>query len=137
MSKDIENRRLGEVLKAIRENMELTQYDISKKLNMTVQSISHYENGKRRPSASYLTGLSEMANMSVDSIYELAKDQKIGAVGMRSRINSLLTTKDEEKSSATAALTKAMSLLESGLITAEKFDQIVDLISGSKPQEKE
>lgn len=138
MSEMPDNKRLGIVLRTIREGLDYTQSEMAKKLNTTTQSVSNYENGKRTPSAKYVNGISAIAKMSVDSIYELANDRTIGIVGVKSKMSKAMTLNGNQATGATAALTKAMTLLESGLITAEKFDQILKIMEkADNPAEKE
>ena len=51
---------LGERLKILRHNNNMTQEEVSKYLNVQRQSYSHYENDKRMPSLDILIRLTKL-----------------------------------------------------------------------------
>ncbi|MBQ9977914.1 MAG: helix-turn-helix transcriptional regulator [Clostridia bacterium] len=53
-------------LKQIRKQRNLNQQKVAMDLNITRESLSHYENGKREPSLSLLTQMSKYFNVSID-----------------------------------------------------------------------
>lgn len=55
-------------LKNLRESRNLTQQDLGTYLNISRQGYSHYENGTRVPDFHVLERLSELYNISIDSL---------------------------------------------------------------------
>ena len=58
--------KFPERLKAIRDSRGITQRHLSEVLNITISTISHYENGTREPSIEILIQMAEVLNVSVD-----------------------------------------------------------------------
>lgn len=57
-----------ENLKKLRKINKLSQLDLAKKLGVTRQSISYYENGNVEPSINFIIQLSSLFNCSIDSL---------------------------------------------------------------------
>lgn len=55
-----------ERLKMLRDDKGFTQQQLAEVLNITVSSVSHYENGSRQPSIEILIRLADVMNVSVD-----------------------------------------------------------------------
>ncbi len=53
-------------LKEIRKKKNLNQLKIASDLNISRESISYYENGKREPSLDLLVKMSDYFNVSID-----------------------------------------------------------------------
>ncbi len=53
-------------LKQIRKKKKLNQLKVAMDLNISRESISYYENGKREPSLALLVQMSEYFNVSID-----------------------------------------------------------------------
>ena len=53
-------------LKEIRRSKRLNQLKVATDLNISRESISYYENGKREPSLDLLVKMSEYFNVSID-----------------------------------------------------------------------
>lgn len=53
-------------LKTIRKERNVTQQKLASKLNISRESLSLYENGKRDPSLDMLISLSDYFNVSID-----------------------------------------------------------------------
>ena len=53
-------------LREIRKKKRLNQQKIAMDLNISRESISYYENGKREPSLALLVQMSEYFNVSID-----------------------------------------------------------------------
>ena len=53
-------------LKEIRKKKNLNQQKVAMDLNISRESLSYYENGKREPSLSLLVQMSEYFNVSID-----------------------------------------------------------------------
>lgn len=64
----------GNILKKLRQEKELTQEELAKKVNTARSNIANYENDKNMPSVDILEKLSEVLNCSVD--YLLGKTDK-------------------------------------------------------------
>jgi len=62
---------LGERLKSLRENRNMTQEQLAKLIGMSQQSIDHYENGRANPSIETLKRLVEVFNTTVDYLLGL------------------------------------------------------------------
>lgn len=56
----------GDNLKKIRQNCNLTQEELAKKINTSRSNIANYENNKNMPSIDVLSKLSEILDCSVD-----------------------------------------------------------------------
>ncbi|MBQ7654075.1 MAG: helix-turn-helix transcriptional regulator [Clostridia bacterium] len=63
-------------LKELREDNDLRQIDIAKKLNVLQNTYSQYENGQRQIPINLLINLSEFYKTSVDYILELTDEKK-------------------------------------------------------------
>lgn len=64
----------GNNLKKIRQEKEMTQEELAKKINTSRSNIANYENDKNMPSIEILNNLSEALNCSTD--YLLGKSDK-------------------------------------------------------------
>ena len=53
-------------LKQIRKEKKLTQQKVALDLNISRESLSYYENGKRQPSLELLVAFSKYFNVSID-----------------------------------------------------------------------
>ena len=56
----------GERLAELRKFRDMTQSDLSKELNVTVATISNYENGHKRPSDEIKVKIAKIFNVSLD-----------------------------------------------------------------------
>ena len=65
----------GNNLKKIRQEHEMTQEELAKKINTSRSNIANYENDKNMPSIETLNNLSEVLNCSTD--YLLGKSDTI------------------------------------------------------------
>ena len=54
------------ILKQIRKEKNLTQQKVALDLNISRESLSYYENGKRQPSLELLVAFSKYFNVSID-----------------------------------------------------------------------
>ena len=61
-------KTLGERIKQLRTEKELTQEDLAQKLNVSKSSISLYETNTREPSISTLIALTQLFDVSTDYI---------------------------------------------------------------------
>ena len=76
MTKDI-NKSLAERIKAIREELDITQEELAKQLGVSRSKISQMENGEVRITADELLTLSKIFNVSVDNLLNLEKPPKV------------------------------------------------------------
>ena len=53
-------------LRKVRKDRNLNQLKVAMDLNISREALSHYENGKRKPSLEMLNKLSEYFNVSID-----------------------------------------------------------------------
>ncbi len=62
---------LGDQIKQLRTNKNLTQAQLAIKLGVTKQAINSWENNKRNPSVDILKRIAEFFSCSTDSLLEL------------------------------------------------------------------
>ena len=58
--------KFGENLKKLRKLKKLNQQKVAMDLNISRESLSYYENGKREPSLSLLVAMSKYFNVSIN-----------------------------------------------------------------------
>ena len=68
--------KIGQFIKKIREENKLTQKELADKLGVTFQAVSKWENGKNVPDISILKEMSEMFNVDIDEILDGEKKNK-------------------------------------------------------------
>ena len=59
---------VGQFIKVQRKRMNLTQKDLSEKLNISFQAVSKWENGQTLPDTTILPDLSDALEVSIDQI---------------------------------------------------------------------
>lgn len=64
-------------IKNLREDAALTQTELSKYLNLTRRSYSHYENGTRNLPIDILISIANFYNVSTDYLLERTDNKKI------------------------------------------------------------
>lgn len=57
---------LGERLRQVRKEKNMSMDELGKKLNLGISTISQYENSKRKPNVEVLNALADFFNVSVD-----------------------------------------------------------------------
>jgi len=62
------NNKFAENLKLLRAEKNLSQNDLAKLLGVTQQCVSEWELSKTEPTMSYLIKLSEIFDISIDSL---------------------------------------------------------------------
>lgn len=67
---------LGEKIKNLREDMDLTQGELGKLINMTQRKISYIENNKYEPGIDDLREICLFFKVSADYLLDLPKDAK-------------------------------------------------------------
>lgn len=60
--------KIGEFIKQLRKDNNLTQKELADKLGVTYQAVSKWENGKNIPDMLILTEISKMFNVNIDEI---------------------------------------------------------------------
>ena len=64
---------IGEKIKAFREDLDMNQTELGKKVNMTQRKISYIECGKYEPSIEDIKALCNFFNVSADYLLGLKK----------------------------------------------------------------
>jgi len=64
-------------IRNLREDSDLTQTEISKKLNISQRTYSHYENGTREIPISILIEIADIHNVSVDYLLERTDNPRL------------------------------------------------------------
>lgn len=68
--------KIGQFIKKIREENKLTQKELADKLGVTFQAVSKWENGKNVPDISIMKEMSKMFNVDIDEILDGEKKDK-------------------------------------------------------------
>lgn len=64
-------------IRNLREDSDLTQTEISKKLNISQRTYSHYENGTREIPISILIEIANIHNVSIDYLLERTDNPRL------------------------------------------------------------
>ena len=70
----MDNNTIGRNLRRLRKTNRLTQEQLAKKLNITRQTLSNHETGKRLPDIYGLITVADIFGVSVDEI--IGRDKK-------------------------------------------------------------
>lgn len=98
--------RFSTNLKILRENNNLKQIELAKKLNISSAAYSNYETGRREPNIEILLKISELFNVSVDDlitknnlplIEHTIKDEKNNSIYDIDEFNMLSVLKEKQK----------------------------------------
>ena len=68
--------KIGQFIKKIRQDNKLTQKELADKLGVTYQAVSKWENGKNVPDISIMKEISKMFNVDIDEILDGEKKPK-------------------------------------------------------------
>ncbi len=79
----MKKKTLGEVLKARREAMGLTQRELAAKLGVKASHVAYLENGRRRPSLSLLGRLANVLSLEKEPLFLLAHPEARALLGNR------------------------------------------------------
>lgn len=82
---------IAERIKMLRENKQLSQSDLSKRLGITRSSINAWEMGISTPSTTYLVELSQIFHVSVDYLLGLDKNTSLDITGLDTEQVRILT----------------------------------------------
>lgn len=70
------NNNLGQRIRLMREELDMSQLDLAKKLNIGNSTLSQYESGKRIPSDEIKIKLAELFNVSIDYLLGITNIRK-------------------------------------------------------------
>lgn len=82
---------VAERIKMLRENHNLSQVDLAKKLSVTRASVSAWEMGISAPSTAYLVELSRMFHVSTDYLLGLDEHLTLDVTGLDTEQIRILT----------------------------------------------
>ena len=82
---------IAESIKMLRENKQLSQSDLSKRLGITRSSINAWEMGISTPSTTYLVELSQIFHVSIDYLLGLDKNVSLDITGLDTEQVRILT----------------------------------------------
>nr|WP_308650477.1 helix-turn-helix transcriptional regulator [uncultured Agathobacter sp.] len=82
---------IAERIKMLRENKQLSQSDLSKRLGITRSSINAWEMGISTPSTTYLVELSQIFHVSIDYLLGLDKNVSLDITGLDTEQVRILT----------------------------------------------
>ena len=74
---------LGNVIKKMRFNANLTQEQLSEKLGISPQSVSKWENGISMPDIALLPEIAEVFGVSIDELFGLNEPEKLRRIENR------------------------------------------------------
>lgn len=63
------NKKIGENIKKYRQFNNMTQEELSKKLEIAPNTLSNYENGNREPNSDIISKIADIFNISIDELY--------------------------------------------------------------------
>ena len=66
----MDQEKIGKFIKKLRKDNNLTQDELAKKLGVTYQAVSKWENGKSIPDIAILKTISELFNVNIDELLE-------------------------------------------------------------------
>ena len=98
--------RFSTNLKILRENNNLKQTELAKKLNISSAAYSNYETGRREPNIEILLKISDLFNVSVDDlitknnlplIEHIIKDEKNNSIYNIEEFNMISVLKEKQK----------------------------------------
>ena len=82
---------IAERIKMLRENKQLSQSDLSKRLGITRSSINAWEMGISTPSTTYLVELSQIFHVSIYYLLGLDKNVSLDITGLDTEQVRILT----------------------------------------------
>ncbi|MBO3399148.1 helix-turn-helix domain-containing protein [Clostridium perfringens] len=124
--KEIGMPHLAFKLQVFREDNDMTQAELAKKLNISRATLSYYENAKTEPPIYTLIKMSEVLNCSIDSLLGLEKDSN-------SKSNQETTTDFSSKNFQLNNLIKKNKKTFDELnLSKRRVDRMLDELSLSK-----
>lgn len=82
---------IAERIKMLRENQNLSQVELARKLSVTRASVSGWEMGISAPSTTYLVELSRLFHVSVDYLLGLEEHLTLDVTGLDTEQIRILT----------------------------------------------
>lgn len=73
---------LAKRIKTLREEQEMTQTDLAKRLNITRSSVNAWEQGISTPSTQFVVELAELFGVSTDYLLGMKKNASIDVEGL-------------------------------------------------------
>ncbi len=64
----VTKRKIGEFIKILRMNSNMSQEDLAEKLNVSRQTVSSWENGRTLPDIDMISNLASLFDVSVDEV---------------------------------------------------------------------
>ncbi|EGT0000695.1 helix-turn-helix domain-containing protein [Clostridium perfringens] len=138
--KEIGMSHLAFKLQVFRENNNMTQSELAKKLNISRATLSYYENAKTEPPIYTLIKISQVLNCSIDSLLGLEKDSNSKSNQETStdfssknfQLNNLI--KKNKKTFEELSLSKRRSdrMLNELSLSKRRSDRILEELSLSK-----
>ncbi len=64
-------------IRDLREDADLTQTELSKHLNLTKRSYSHYENGTKNITPDVIISIADFYDVSIDYLFERTDNKKV------------------------------------------------------------
>lgn len=115
-------------LKEIRKKAGLSQADVAACLNVSRQTYSHYETGKRRISSEILLKLSEIFNVPIDNIVRSSKRNTSGGTVFTfdTDTSDRLGKNNIDSASSIPAQPKSVKIPIYSSISSEKLDPKLD-----------
>lgn len=83
-------------LKQLRENADLTQDELAKKLNLTQSTIAYYESGRKMPTLENTKAIAELFDTSLDYLLGLSENQNKETIEKTKEITSIADELSEE-----------------------------------------
>lgn len=127
-------RELGERLKILRKEANITQSDLAEKLNVHLQTISKWERGVSEPDIAQMGEFAKIINVSLEKLCGVEEngqtyDGNFSAENLGALIASLRTAKNESQEQLAAALdtsADAISRWERG-ITCPDIEKLISI----------
>ena len=82
--KEEKNNIIAIRLKELRENLNLSQEEFSKKVNLSNQTICNYENGRKIPTIDIVFNIAETFNVSIDWLCGRVEEKEVSFNGIES-----------------------------------------------------
>ena len=82
--KEEKNNIIAIRLKELRENLNLSQEEFSKKVNLSNQTICNYENGRKIPTIDIVFNIAETFNVSIDWLCGRTEEKDVSFKGIES-----------------------------------------------------
>lgn len=88
----MDQEKIGRFIREIRKKNKLTQNDLAKKLGVTYQAVSKWENGKNIPDISLLKEMSKIFNVDINELLEGEKQENIKSNNNKKRVYIIIVS---------------------------------------------